>query len=145
MFKKIMLTILYTLLKTLFLLLCYAIALTLAIVSGYFTVRFYNAGTAGNDYYILTGLAVAFELVKLLLSIALPFTKGRSPGMETRIKVVIKIALIMSILASLNYLLIGKDFSLSPASKTVELLFYCHFYTLLKIFYYSYILYHITR
>jgi hypothetical protein len=101
----------------------YLISIILAIVSGYFTFKFYSDGTTGYDLYVMGGLAISLELIKFILSSAYPAIKGRVKSVENTVLTVMKIALVLSILASLYYLLLGKDVTLSPASKTIAMLY----------------------
>jgi hypothetical protein len=107
--------------KVLFAIFCYTIALVVGIISAYFTYTFYTTGAKGNDIYALGLMAISLEIIKFVFSIVYPFTKGR--GASKTIGQILKICFVLSVLASLYYLLLGHDVTLSPASKTIEMLY----------------------
>jgi hypothetical protein len=121
--KQIAQSIFFVSFKLLWAVLCYIIAIGLAIVSGYFTIVFYTDGTTGNDMYTMSGLAIAVEVIKLMFSTGYPYLKYRHKKSENKVLLIMRVTLILSILASLYYLLLGNDFSLSPASRTIAMLY----------------------
>jgi hypothetical protein len=101
---------------------CYIIALIIGIISAYFTYTFYTAEAKGNGIYALGLMAISLEIIKFVFSIVYPFTKGRGNQSRT-IGAILKVCFVLSVLASLYYLLLGHDVTLSPASKTIEMLY----------------------
>lgn len=113
----------FTIGKIIWALVCYTLALLLAAVSGYFTVVFYTEGNRDNDLIALGAMAIALEVIKLIFSIGYPFMKYRDKGNEKKVLLTIKISFVLSVMASMYYLMIGKDILRSPASKSVELIY----------------------
>jgi hypothetical protein len=102
---------------------CYIIALALAFISGYFTVKFYTDGNNENDKLIMGLMAICLEIIKLMLAAGYPFMKYRNKKIETHVSLVMKISFFLSVLASMYYLLLESNISKSPASKTISMLY----------------------
>jgi len=109
--------------KIIFALFCYIMAIIIGCISAYFTFSFYTNGNIGFDFYALGFMAISLELIKFVFATVYPFVKYRDIKTENTIMLILKVTFILSILSSLYYLLLGKDISLSPASKTVEMLY----------------------
>lgn len=109
--------------KIIFTIFCYIMAIVIGCISAYFTFSFYTNGNKGMDFYALGFMAVSLELIKFVFATVYPFVKYRDIKTERTIRLILKVTFFLSILASLYYLLLGKDISLSPASKTMEMLY----------------------
>jgi hypothetical protein len=113
-------------LKVLFVIVCYIITVCFAVFSGYFTVIFYNTGYIESNittYYMITGLAGLFEFTKTLMSITHPFMANRNKRIETITKIYLRVALIMSILASLSFFLSSDISKTSPPNQIVSIIY----------------------
>jgi hypothetical protein len=119
MFKKLLIVIP----KIIFLIFCYAMAIVIGCISAYFTFSFYTDGNTGFDFFALGFMAVSLELIKFVFATVYPFVKYRDIKIEKTILLIMKITFLISILSSIYYLLLGKEVSLSPASRTVEMLY----------------------
>jgi len=109
--------------KIIFLIFCYTMAIIIGCISAYFTFSFYTDGNTGFDFFALGFMAVSLELIKFVFATVYPFVKYRDIKIEKTILLIMKITFLISILSSIYYLLLGKEISLSPASKTVEMLY----------------------
>lgn len=108
-------TILFTIPKLVFAMFCYLITGALSLVSGYFTFVFYTTGLIDNDFLAMGFMAISMELIKLSMSAAYPFIRNEQA--KRKVLRIIQITVFLSVLASLNFQLMGKDFTTSPASK----------------------------
>lgn len=115
--------------KVLFAILCYLCALLLAILSGYFTIVFYSQSQSGWNMWAMGGLAGMLEFIKIMLATSYPFLQYRDIKRERKVLFYLKICYFLSIMASLNFFLMGGEIERSPASKITELL-----YTYIPIF-----------
>jgi hypothetical protein len=109
--------------KLLWAVLCYIFSLLLAVVSAYFTVIFYSDGSIGNDFFIMSFLAISLEGVKLIFSVGYPYMKYRNKKSEQTVLLILKISFVVSVLSSVYFLMLGSDIEKSPASKTVTMLY----------------------
>jgi len=68
-------------------------------------------------------MAISLEIIKLIFSTGYPFLKGRHKKNECAVLLTMKICFVLSVMASMYYLMLGKDITRSPASKTVMMLY----------------------
>jgi len=109
--------------KVLFAIVCYLCALLMALLSGYFTIIFYSQSQSGWNMWAMGGLAGMLEFIKILLAASYPFIQYRDIKRERKLLFYLKICYFLSIMASLNYFLMGGEIERSPASKITELLY----------------------
>lgn len=109
--------------KVLFAILCYLSAVILAILSGYFTIIFYSQSQTGWNMWAMGGLAGMLEFIKFMLATSYPFMQYRDDKREKKVLFYLKICLILSIMASLNFFLTGGEIERSPASNITILLY----------------------
>lgn len=109
--------------KSIFAVICYIITFLLAILSAFFTVKFYTDGLADNFLLAMGFLAGGLEFIKIMLSTSLPFMKGKDRKKEFRVKIILNICLVLSILASIYFFLNVSDVTMSPAAKVTELVY----------------------
>ena len=98
-------------------------AIIIGCISAFFTFSFYTDGNTGFDFYALGFMAVSLELIKFVFATVYPFVKYRDIKIEKTLLLIMKITFLISILSSIYYLMLGKDISSSPASKTIEMLY----------------------
>lgn len=110
-------------LKVLFVIVCYIVTICLAVCSAYFTILFYSTGYTEYTYYMVVGLAGLFEFTKTLMSITAPFMKGRNAKIEKIVSIYLKVALVMSILASLSFFLSSDISKKSPPNEIVTIIY----------------------
>lgn len=109
--------------KVLFAIICYLCAIILAFLSGYFTVIFYSQSQTGLNMWAMGGLAAMLEFIKFMLATSYPFLQYRDNKRERKVLFYLKICLILSIMASLNFFLTGGEIERSPASNITILLY----------------------
>jgi hypothetical protein len=109
--------------KVLFAVTCYISALLLAVLSGYFTVKFYSDSQTGYNMYAMAGLAGMLEFIKMILAVSYPFMQYRDIKRENKVKFYLKICFFLSIMASLNFFLTGGEIERSPASNITALIY----------------------
>lgn len=109
--------------KVVFAVICYISALLLAVLSGYFTVKFYSDSQTGYNMYAMAGLAGMLEFIKMILAVSYPFMQYRDIKREKKVSFYLKICFFLSIMASLNFFLTGGEIERSPASNITALIY----------------------
>jgi hypothetical protein len=110
--------------KILFFIICIVVSLVCAVVSAYFSIRFYQYGTDKNEtlYLLLAMLAICIEVIKYSMSLFYPILIGRDLVHEKLINSMLRLSLIMSILASLTFFLVSHS-NFQPVNRIVDLLY----------------------
>ena len=109
--------------KIFFAILCYVCALSLSILSGYFTIIFYSESQTGWNMWAMGGLAGMLEFIKIMLATAFPFVQYRDIKRERKVSFYLKICFVLSIMASMYFFMSGGEIERSPASNIVTLLY----------------------
>jgi len=109
--------------KIFFAVLCYLCALSLSVLSGYFTIVFYSESQTGWNGWAMGGLAGMLEFIKIMLATAFPFVQYRDIKREKKVSFYLKICFVLSVMASMYFFMSGGEIERSPASNIVALLY----------------------